>query len=229
MQISPRQPPPTPPRGLLSNRQMWMSSWGPDNSKNHIWLPRCRQILQGDQITLTGGVGWFYWEWPQSAAITHINCCLHARFTAHGTNQGGKKQHVTLLSCSTMKCLLTEGRGSLVCHHHLERTPAHTDGSQFRTNPGPGRERRFQVGEVLKAFHWESKVGRRERKQGLRYFLQDCPPTDGPPQVVFLNYPNYIQTSGNWGFDFLYVFSNFHFTGMLRLNQWKQLRNAEHS
>lgn len=84
MQISPPQPPPTPPRRLLSNRQMWMSSWGPDNSKNHIWLPQCRQIL------LIGGVGWFHWEGPQSAAITHINCFLHAHFTANGTHQGGK-------------------------------------------------------------------------------------------------------------------------------------------
>ena len=35
---------------------------------------------------------------------------------ANGT-KGGGQQLVTLQSCSTMKCLLVEGRGSLVCYH----------------------------------------------------------------------------------------------------------------
>lgn len=56
--------------------------------KKHIRLPQYRQILQEDQIILTGGVGWFYWEGPQSATITHNNCCLHAHFTTNGTNKG---------------------------------------------------------------------------------------------------------------------------------------------
>lgn len=130
-------------------RQIWMMIL----KKKHIRLPQYRQILQKDPLILIWGVDRVYWEWPQSATITHNNCCLHAFFTANGTSQRGKWQDVTLQSCSTIKSLLIEGRGSFICHHHLEMAPRHLHtqmAHSSKSTPVWGWEKTIKIGEVLK-------------------------------------------------------------------------------
>lgn len=79
-----------------------------------------------------------------------------------------------------------------------------------------GQERRISVGETLKEaptsqLSLRKAKWRPERGMGGNCFGAKIYPllssTFTPPQTCFLNYPNYMQTPGNWGFDFLVCFS----------------------
>lgn len=103
-------------------------------------------------------------------------------FIAKRTKQGGK-EHVTLQSCSAMKCLLVEGRGGLLCRHHLTMAQEllHTQmvHSSKRTLVW-GWQKRTKIARVLKETltnqpSIKEAMWRRQGRQLLRYFSSTIP------------------------------------------------------
>ena len=163
-------------------------------------------------------MGWFYWEWPQSAAGTHANCCLHALWQQIVPTREENKD-LRPAELFSYKVSSDGGERNLVLSApSLEGTvvPTHPQMGHSSRTLVWGWERRIKIGAVLReaprksAFSEEStaEMGG-EGATALGIFFQYCPPTLTPPWVFPLNYPNYIQTSGNWGFDFPVNFLEF--------------------
>lgn len=128
-----------------------------------------------------------------------------------------------------MKCLLIEGRGSLVCHHHLRMTPEllHTQMAHgSKRTPVWGQERGIKIGDILQEACASSFLLRRQSGEGLEgslwFSAQYCTPPTSIIQCIFRTQGIGVLIS--WMFSW-----NCHFTCLLRLTQWKQLENVEQS